>query len=65
MTVVDTAGLREAAGAVEAEGIRRATARAASADLVLWLQDVTVGMGGAAARRVPAFPGWRSEPRST
>ncbi len=41
VTVVDTAGLREAAGVVEEEGIRRATARAAGADLVLWLHDVT------------------------
>jgi tRNA modification GTPase len=39
VTLVDTAGLREAAGAVEAEGIRRAEARAASADLVLWLTE--------------------------
>ena len=39
-TVVDTAGLREAAGIVEAEGIRRARDRAAAADLVLWLGDV-------------------------
>ena len=42
VTVVDTAGLREAAGAVEQEGVRRAGSRAAAADLVLWLQDVTV-----------------------
>ncbi|MFM9859980.1 tRNA uridine-5-carboxymethylaminomethyl(34) synthesis GTPase MnmE [Pseudoxanthobacter sp. M-2] len=35
--VTDTAGLREAAGLVEAEGIRRARARAEDADLVLWL----------------------------
>jgi tRNA modification GTPase len=40
VTLVDTAGLREAAGAVEAEGIRRAEVRAASADLVLWLSEV-------------------------
>jgi len=39
VTLVDTAGLREAAGLVEAEGIRRAERRAASADLVLWLCD--------------------------
>jgi tRNA modification GTPase len=41
VTVVDTAGLRDASGAVEREGIRRATARAGTADLVLWLADVT------------------------
>lgn len=34
---VDTAGLREGADRVEAEGVRRALARAAQADLVLWL----------------------------
>jgi tRNA modification GTPase len=39
--VTDTAGLREAGGAVESEGIRRALAKAASADLVLWLVDAT------------------------
>jgi tRNA modification GTPase len=35
----DTAGLREAAGKVEREGIRRAVARARAADLVLWVMD--------------------------
>jgi tRNA modification GTPase len=35
VTLVDTAGLREAADAIEAEGIRRARARAANADLVI------------------------------
>jgi tRNA modification GTPase len=39
--VIDTAGLREASGAVEAEGVRRALARAGEADLVLWLIDAT------------------------
>lgn len=38
VTLVDTAGLREAQNKVEEEGIRRAEARARSADLVLWLQ---------------------------
>jgi tRNA modification GTPase len=37
----DTAGLREAGDAVEAEGVRRALARAESADLVLLLLDGT------------------------
>jgi tRNA modification GTPase len=40
-TLVDSAGLREAEGAVEREGIRRARDRAAEADLVLWLSDGT------------------------
>jgi tRNA modification GTPase len=38
-TLVDTAGLRQADGVVEREGVRRAEARAAKADLVLWLGD--------------------------
>ncbi|MEZ5773433.1 MAG: tRNA uridine-5-carboxymethylaminomethyl(34) synthesis GTPase MnmE, partial [Hyphomicrobiaceae bacterium] len=40
VVVTDTAGLREASGDVEAEGIRRSYAHAAVADLVLWLVDV-------------------------
>lgn len=37
--VTDTAGIREKAGSIEAEGIRRALERAADADLVLFLSD--------------------------
>jgi tRNA modification GTPase len=37
--VSDTAGLREAGGVVEAEGIRRTLQRAGEADLVIWLTD--------------------------
>ena len=40
-TLIDTAGLRETQGEVEREGIRRARARAAAADVVLVLDDVT------------------------
>jgi tRNA modification GTPase len=36
---MDTAGIREAPGKVEREGIRRSLARAADADLVLWVTD--------------------------
>jgi tRNA modification GTPase len=39
VTVIDTAGVRETDDPVEQEGVRRATARAAEADLVLWLSD--------------------------
>ena len=39
VTVIDTAGIRETADPVEQEGVRRARARAAEADLVLWLVD--------------------------
>ncbi|MDR3374744.1 MAG: tRNA uridine-5-carboxymethylaminomethyl(34) synthesis GTPase MnmE [Ancalomicrobiaceae bacterium] len=40
VTVVDTAGMREASGVVEREGIRRARQRGAAADLVVWLSAV-------------------------
>jgi tRNA modification GTPase len=39
VTVIDTAGVRETDNPVEQEGVRRARARAAEADLVLWLVD--------------------------
>src|SRR4029079_7922527 len=39
VTVIDTAGIRETDDPVEREGVRRARARAAEADLVLWLAD--------------------------
>ncbi len=47
VTVVDTAGLRETDDPVEAEGIRRARARAAAADLVVHVSEtlVTAGAG--------------------
>lgn len=44
VTIVDTAGLRADAGAVENEGIRRARAAASDADLVVYLVDATSGM---------------------
>ena len=39
--ISDTAGIREATSSIEAEGIRRTLAQTRSADLVLWLIDVT------------------------
>jgi tRNA modification GTPase len=39
VTVIDTAGVRETDDPVEQEGVRRARARAAEADLVLWMLD--------------------------
>jgi tRNA modification GTPase len=54
VTVIDTAGIRETDDPVEQEGVRRARARAAEADLVLWLVD-----GGSADAAVgSAVPGW-------
>lgn len=54
VTLLDTAGLRETGDPVELEGVRRARARAAAADLVLWLVDArqpcepggALGVGG-------------------
>jgi tRNA modification GTPase len=37
VVIVDTAGLRDSADAIEREGVARARARAGNADLVLWL----------------------------
>jgi tRNA modification GTPase len=48
VTVLDTAGIRDSAEPVEQEGIRRARARAAAADLVLWVTDLSVESRAAA-----------------
>ncbi len=45
VVLTDTAGLREASGGVEQEGVRRAVARVREADLVLWVIDQTVSRG--------------------
>jgi tRNA modification GTPase len=50
VTLLDTAGVRDSSEPVEQEGIRRAAERAAGADLVLWLVDVSAN-GGADAER--------------
>lgn len=42
--LADTAGLREASGEVEREGVRRARARAAAADLVIAVVDAQAGV---------------------
>jgi tRNA modification GTPase len=43
VTLLDTAGIRLSDDPVEQEGVRRAQARAASADLVLWVVDLADG----------------------
>lgn len=48
VTLVDTAGIREAEGLVEREGIRRARERMRQADLILWLTP--------ADERSPVYP---------
>lgn len=42
VTIIDTAGMRDAADPVEEEGVRRARARAGASDLVLWVSDATL-----------------------
>lgn len=44
VTLIDTAGIRDASDPVEREGIRRARARAQQADLVLWLVDSSMSV---------------------
>jgi tRNA modification GTPase len=41
VTLLDTAGIRDSDEPVEQEGVRRARARAAEADLVLWVTDAS------------------------
>jgi tRNA modification GTPase len=52
--VTDTAGLREAEGTVEQEGIKRALARMSHADLVLWVVDALAPQWTAISRQIPA-----------
>jgi tRNA modification GTPase len=52
VTLLDTAGLRESADPVEAEGVRRALVRAGEADLLL----VAAAPGEAALSDLPAHP---------
>jgi tRNA modification GTPase len=54
VTVIDTAGIRETEDPVEQEGVRRARARAAEADLVLWLADAD----GGETRDQESAPAW-------
>lgn len=46
VTLLDTAGIRPTDDPVEMEGVRRARARAAAADLVLWVEDASAPEGG-------------------
>ncbi|MEY4555046.1 MAG: hypothetical protein RL093_165 [Pseudomonadota bacterium] len=48
VTLSDTAGLRDSADPVEAEGVRRARARAEAADLRLWVRGLGDAEGDAA-----------------
>ncbi|MFZ3352397.1 MAG: tRNA uridine-5-carboxymethylaminomethyl(34) synthesis GTPase MnmE [Xanthobacteraceae bacterium] len=54
LTLLDTAGIRESSDPVEQEGVRRARARAAAADLTLWVTDASVV--GSAVEEVGQLP---------
>jgi tRNA modification GTPase len=51
VVLMDTAGIREASGEIEREGIRRSLDRMRDADLVLWVEDMTTP--GPAADALP------------
>jgi tRNA modification GTPase len=54
VTLIDTAGLRQTSDPVEAEGVRRARARAAGADLVIRLVSAEAAVGDPPAGEVEA-----------
>jgi tRNA modification GTPase len=55
VTLLDTAGIRDTDDPVEREGVARARARAAAADLVLWVVDATEPAIPAMAGPAPAW----------
>jgi tRNA modification GTPase len=58
VTLLDTAGIRETDDPVELEGVRRAQARARSADLVLWVADVNEPPTRGQSPEVEKTPVW-------
>ena len=58
--VADTAGLREAQDAIEAEGVRRALTRAEEADLRIWVSDASAPTEGGNVSRETSAGGGRS-----
>lgn len=55
--VADTAGLREASDQIEAEGVRRALARAEEADLRIWVLDAAETASGDVSRETSSDAG--------
>lgn len=70
VVISDTAGLRDAAGKVEEEGIRRTLKRAEAADLVIWIDDGVDprlpegGISGVAGREVGEASGEAGRPNA-
>ncbi len=58
VVLVDTAGVRDTTDPVEAEGVRRALARAESADLALWLLDASRAVSRQAITGVRVLEVW-------
>jgi tRNA modification GTPase len=63
VTLLDTAGIRDSAEPIEQEGVRRARQRAAAADLVLWVTDVSAAdrFGHESAKPMPGPAIWLIE----
>lgn len=61
-TLIDSAGLREAAGNIEREGVRRAKERIATANLVLWVSEL--GQVPPGFERAVETPVWRVATKS-
>jgi tRNA modification GTPase len=57
VTVLDTAGIRNSDDPIEQEGVERARARAAAADLVLWVVDSSAGFEMNAESAISRRPG--------
>jgi tRNA modification GTPase len=53
VVLMDTAGIREAGGEIEREGIRRTLDRMRGADLVLWMQDASLPSPSSVAHPEP------------
>jgi tRNA modification GTPase len=63
VVLLDTAGIRESDDPVEQEGIRRAQARAAAADLVLWVVEEGMADSGSVPKESGVVPEAGSSPR--
>jgi tRNA modification GTPase len=64
VVLLDTAGIRDTRDPVEEEGVRRARARAAEADLVLWLTDSTADLVVPGAELGKGGPVWLVETKA-